>query len=110
MGVGEKGDTCRYEGSILMYTFAAFFPLNIQVIPRQTCQLYTHTYSNDTFKGGREEMVNSALGGTVFNTLLYNPVSVQLNIIIAQLCTGNICTVQYNCVLLHVLCTVIIIP
>ena len=48
---------------------------DLQVVPRQTCQLYTHTYSNDTFKGGWKELVNVAEGGTVFSTLLYNPVS-----------------------------------
>ena len=62
-----------------MRKYYMYFFHTMQVVPRQTCQLYTHTYSNVTFKGGREQLVSSALGGTVFNTLLFNPVSLQLD-------------------------------
>lgn len=57
----------------------------LQVVPRQTCRLFTRNYLFEDFVGpkqetggvpirGREGLRSVAEGGEVFNTLLYNPV------------------------------------
>ena len=54
-----------------------------QVLPRQTCRLFTHNYLIDEFGNGdsahrgREGLRGVAYGGEVFCTILYNPVSVR---------------------------------
>ena len=49
--------------------------MSLQVLPRQTCRLFTHTYNYSHFSGGRDEVIAIAHGGEVFMTLLRNPVS-----------------------------------
>ena len=59
--------------------------LILQVVPRQTCRLFTHNYLFEKFvlnkeeplgvaKRGRAGVVGVAEGGEVFNSLLNNPV------------------------------------
>ncbi len=59
-----------------------------QVLPRQTCRLFTHTYLFHHFvekkkedhnmmggaSSGKEGLMGVAQGGEVFNTILNNPV------------------------------------
>uniref|UniRef100_A0A0X3P2D7 [heparan sulfate]-glucosamine N-sulfotransferase n=1 Tax=Schistocephalus solidus TaxID=70667 RepID=A0A0X3P2D7_SCHSO len=47
----------------------------IQVIPRQTCGVYTQTLRLKDYSGGPHRLQEMALGGEVFQTLLYTPVS-----------------------------------
>ncbi|XP_064395577.1 bifunctional heparan sulfate N-deacetylase/N-sulfotransferase 1-like [Halichondria panicea] len=53
-----------------------FIHRGIMVLPRQTCRLFTHTISYETFPGGKEAFHEAGNGGTVFNTLLFNPISI----------------------------------
>lgn len=46
-----------------------------QVLPRQTCGLFTHTIFIDRYPGGREKLDESIQGGELFQTIVYNPVS-----------------------------------
>jgi len=48
----------------------------IMVLPRQTCMLFTHTMFFDKFPGGRQRLDHSIYGGELFQTILYNRVSV----------------------------------
>jgi len=46
-----------------------------QVLPRQTCRLFTHNYNVSNFPGGHQRLDLLAQGGEVFNYLLNAPVS-----------------------------------
>lgn len=46
-----------------------------QVLPRQTCGLFTHTILIDRYPGGRQKLDESIQGGELFQTVVYNPVS-----------------------------------
>ena len=59
---------------LLLGSLSAFLS-PIQVLPRQTCGLFTHTYFMDEYPGGRERLDRSINGGELFQTFLYNPVS-----------------------------------
>jgi len=48
----------------------------IQVLPRQTCGLFTHTIYVDRYPGGLKKLDESIMGGELFQTIVYNPVSV----------------------------------
>ncbi|CAI5448496.1 unnamed protein product [Caenorhabditis angaria] len=54
----------------------AFIYKNISVLPRQTCGLYTHTQTFDTYPGGFDYVQNLIRGGDLFFTVLLNPVSI----------------------------------
>ena len=47
----------------------------VQVLPRQTCGLYTHTIYIDKYPGGRESLEESIRGGELFQTIVFNRVS-----------------------------------
>ena len=46
-----------------------------QVLPRQTCGLFTHTIFYKEYPGGPKELDKSIRGGELFLTVLLNPVS-----------------------------------
>lgn len=48
-----------------------------QVLPRQTCGLFTHTIFYKEYPGGPKELDKSIRGGELFLTVLLNPVSVK---------------------------------
>ena len=47
-----------------------------QVLPRQTCGLFTHTIFYREYPGGPQELDKSIRGGELFLTILLNPVSI----------------------------------
>lgn len=47
-----------------------------QVLPRQTCGLFTHTIFYNEYPGGPKELDKSIRGGELFLTVLLNPVSI----------------------------------
>ncbi|CAH8870453.1 unnamed protein product [Trichobilharzia szidati] len=49
---------------------------NIQVLPRQTCGIYAHTLHPEDIQGGMEQLNEYILGGALFRTFLFNPVSI----------------------------------
>ncbi|KAJ8418386.1 hypothetical protein AAFF_G00140950 [Aldrovandia affinis] len=49
---------------------------NIQVLPRQTCGLFTHTIFYNEYPGGSRELDKSIRGGELFLTVLLNPISI----------------------------------
>lgn len=53
-----------------------FIHNGIQVLPRQTCGLFTHTIFYKDYPGGPQELDKSIRGGELFLTLLLNPVSI----------------------------------
>ncbi|XP_030630263.1 bifunctional heparan sulfate N-deacetylase/N-sulfotransferase 2 [Chanos chanos] len=53
-----------------------FIHTGIQVLPRQTCGLFTHTIFYKDYPGGPQELDKSIRGGELFLTLLLNPVSI----------------------------------
>lgn len=53
---------------------------NLQVLPRQTCGLFTHTILIERYPGGREKLDESIQGGELFQTIVYNPVSTALHL------------------------------
>ncbi|XP_076066452.1 N-deacetylase and N-sulfotransferase sfl [Oratosquilla oratoria] len=53
-----------------------FIHRKIMVLPRQTCGLYTHTVFIDKFPGGRQVLEKSIHGGELFQTIVYNPISI----------------------------------
>lgn len=55
-------------------TTALLFP-HPQVLPRQTCGLFTHTIFYNEYPGGSSELDKIINGGELFLTVLLNPVS-----------------------------------
>lgn len=49
-----------------------------QVLPRQTCGLFTHTIFYSEYPGGSSELDKIINGGELFLTVLLNPVSAPL--------------------------------
>ena len=52
------------------------------MLPRQTCGLFTHNLYLDKYPGGPQKLDHSIRGGELFQTFLYNPVSIIHNAII----------------------------
>lgn len=50
-------------------------PPHPQVLPRQTCGLFTHTIFYNEYPGGSSELDKIINGGELFLTVLLNPVS-----------------------------------
>lgn len=50
-------------------------PSSLQVLPRQTCGLFTHTIFYRDYPGGPAELDQSIRGGELFLTVVLNPVS-----------------------------------
>lgn len=46
-----------------------------QVLPRQTCGLFTHTVYVNDYKAGLSDLEENFKGGELFLTVLYSPVS-----------------------------------
>lgn len=65
--------TCRFCCICLLSNFA--FLWYCQVLPRQTCGLFTHTIFYNEYPGGSKELDKSIRGGELFLTVLLNPVS-----------------------------------
>lgn len=55
--------------------FTACLSVCVQVLPRQTCGLFTHTIYYKEYPGGPKELDKSIRGGELFLTVLLNPVS-----------------------------------
>uniref|UniRef100_A0A8C7J0Y8 [heparan sulfate]-glucosamine N-sulfotransferase n=1 Tax=Oncorhynchus kisutch TaxID=8019 RepID=A0A8C7J0Y8_ONCKI len=53
-----------------------FIHSGIQVLPRQTCGLFTHTIFYNEYPGGSKELDKSIRGGELFLTVLLNPISI----------------------------------
>ncbi|XP_063047986.1 bifunctional heparan sulfate N-deacetylase/N-sulfotransferase 2 [Engraulis encrasicolus] len=53
-----------------------FIHNDIQVLPRQTCGLFTHTIFYNEYPGGSKELDKSIRGGELFLTVLLNPISI----------------------------------
>ncbi|XP_030628856.1 bifunctional heparan sulfate N-deacetylase/N-sulfotransferase 2 [Chanos chanos] len=53
-----------------------FIHNGIQVLPRQTCGLFTHTIFYNEYPGGSRELDKSIRGGELFLTVLLNPISI----------------------------------
>ncbi|KAG7333873.1 hypothetical protein KOW79_002280 [Hemibagrus wyckioides] len=53
-----------------------FIHNDIQVLPRQTCGLFTHTIFYNEYPGGSRELDKSIRGGELFLTVLLNPISI----------------------------------
>ncbi|XP_031435041.1 bifunctional heparan sulfate N-deacetylase/N-sulfotransferase 2 [Clupea harengus] len=53
-----------------------FIHSDIQVLPRQTCGLFTHTIFYNEYPGGSKELDKSIRGGELFLTVLLNPISI----------------------------------
>lgn len=49
---------------------------NFQVLPRQTCGLYTHTIFKRKYPGGFHKLLASINGGELFETVLHNPINI----------------------------------
>ena len=63
----------------LFFDVSCFFPSFFcwfQVLPRQTCGLFTTTNFFHEIKGGKKALDRSIGGGELFETLLRNPVSI----------------------------------
>lgn len=73
----------RYCFICLLSNFAFFW--YCQVLPRQTCGLFTHTIFYNEYPGGSKELDKSIRGGELFLTVLLNPVSSSERGICAQL-------------------------
>ena len=58
------------------YNRMGFIYKGISVLPRQTCGLFTHTYTVHDYPGGFQRLVESAEGGDVFFTILNSPVAI----------------------------------
>ncbi|CDQ66692.1 unnamed protein product [Oncorhynchus mykiss] len=63
-------------GYFCSYTVFDNFPLSLQVLPRQTCGLFTHTIFYNEYPGGSKELDKSIRGGELFLTVLLNPISI----------------------------------
>lgn len=59
-----------------------------QVLPRQTCGLFTHTIFHKDYPGGPQELERLIDGGELFLTVLLNPVSLYLH-------THSLCSCAY---------------
>ncbi|KAJ3609991.1 hypothetical protein NHX12_022085 [Muraenolepis orangiensis] len=53
-----------------------FIHSGVQVLPRQTCGLFTHTIFYHEYPGGNKELDKSIRGGELFLTVLLNPISI----------------------------------
>ncbi|CAJ0959022.1 unnamed protein product, partial [Mesorhabditis belari] len=53
-----------------------FIYKGIQVLPRQTCGLYTHTQFFHTYPDGISRLLNNVFGGDLFSSVLLNPISI----------------------------------
>lgn len=57
------------------FAFSIHVFLLLQVLPRQTCGLFTHTIFYNEYPGGSSELDKIINGGELFLTVLLNPVS-----------------------------------
>lgn len=62
-----------------------------QVLPRQTCGLFTHTIFYNEYPGGPKELDKSIRGGELFLTVLLNPVSISASALVVSILS---CCVQ----------------
>ena len=67
-----------YTGYIIEDTnaqlYVTLYNIPLQVLPRQTCGLFTHTIFIERYPGGRDKLDESIQGGELFQTIVYNPV------------------------------------
>ena len=50
------------------------YSYRLQVIPRQTCGLFTHTFKKAEYPGGFERLIENTDGGDMFESILHNTV------------------------------------
>ena len=55
---------------------AATTSTRLQVLPRQTCGLYTHTIFRRKYPGGFGKLLASIHGGELFESIVHNPVNI----------------------------------
>jgi len=78
--------------------------IGCQVLPRQTCGLFTHTIFLKNYPGGPGVLERSIRGGELFKTFLYNPVygnvSAFLNVALCQIlsCGTVLHFVLWHCI------------
>jgi hypothetical protein len=58
------------------YDRRGFIHKGIMVLPRQTCGIFTHTIFLNEYPNGIDKLVSLIYGGELFQSILYNPVSV----------------------------------
>jgi len=78
--VGTSQDITRHHMTVTWLSHV-IIP---QVVPRQTCRLFTHTFKFSHFRGGKEDLLSLAEGGDLFDVLLSNPVSICSFLFVAQ--------------------------
>ena len=66
-----------------------------QVLPRQTCGLFTHTIFYKEYPGGPQELDKSIRGGELFLTILLNPVSILFMLFTITSDLSNICFILF---------------
>lgn len=59
--------------------FSLLSHTRIQVLPRQTCGLYTHTIYRDKYPNGIDKLDALIKGGELFETILHNPVNIYMS-------------------------------
>ncbi|CAF93152.1 unnamed protein product, partial [Tetraodon nigroviridis] len=77
--VRHRGRGPRAEGrgpAASRATSSPVTPPCVQVLPRQTCGLFTHTIFYNEYPGGPKELDKSIRGGELFLTVLLNPISI----------------------------------
>ena len=68
---------------VILHTF--HYGLSSQVIPRQTCGLFTHTILKEKYPGGRKQFDINIYGGELFKTFILNIVRMLYYLTIASL-------------------------
>jgi len=80
--VGSRAYTLLLR-QLWKYEHAVSCSRSVQVLPRQTCGLFTHTIFIERYPGGRMKLDESIQGGELFQTIVFNPVSLQRTRILA---------------------------
>ena len=76
LGYVSVTSTEQYPSLWPHYMRRGFTYRSVSVLPRQVCGLYTSINYFKDFKGGEKAFYKSIRGGSVFETLLYNPVNI----------------------------------
>ena len=84
-------------GGCYLFVCYSFMWLYIcQVLPRQTCGLFTHTINMEDYPNGPQALRASIHGGELFLTFLYTPVSSQIQDDVMHACTYALLTKMFN--------------
>ena len=69
-----------------------------KVLPRQTCGLYTHTLKLKLYPGGPQVLNDMIHGGSLFDSVLYNRVSI-ITLIVTKISSCNVLLFLFDGVL-----------